>query len=62
MVVGMPSIKIPEQACSTCLIGKQSRLAFNSSLPMRAIQVMNVVHSNYMGQWIYQPIVEIGIS
>jgi hypothetical protein len=49
MVVGMPSIKIPEQACSTYLFGKQSRIAFNSSLPMRATQVLNVAHSNVCG-------------
>jgi hypothetical protein len=49
MVVGMPSIKIPEQAYGTCLIGKQTILAFNSSLPMRATHVLNVVHSDVCG-------------
>jgi hypothetical protein len=45
-VVGIPSIKISEQACGTCLIGKQTRLALHSTLPMRATQVLNGVHSH----------------
>jgi hypothetical protein len=44
--IKISSIKISEQACGTCLIGKQTRLALHSTLPMRATQVLNGVHSH----------------
>ncbi|KAK2440388.1 putative mitochondrial protein [Trifolium repens] len=49
MVKGLPKIEIPNKICDGCLIGKQSRNAFNKSMPMRSSNVLEVVHSDVCG-------------
>ncbi|MCH81362.1 copia-type polyprotein, partial [Trifolium medium] len=49
MVTGLPKIDIPDKICDGCLVGKQSRNAFNKSLPMRSSNVLEVVHSDVCG-------------
>lgn len=45
----MPKIVTPDNTCTTCLIGKQPRLAFKSNLKMRSKYVLNVVYFDICG-------------
>lgn len=49
MVIGELNVKIPENSCMICLVGKHYRSAFKSDLKTRAKHVLNVVHSNICG-------------
>jgi hypothetical protein len=49
MVLGLPSVIAPVETCTTCLLGKQPRDSFKNHLPMRASEVLNVVHSDICG-------------
>jgi len=46
MVIGELNVKIHENSCRICLVGKHYRSAFKSDLKMRAKHVLNVVHSD----------------
>jgi len=35
-MIGLPRIQMSEKMCKRCLVGKQSRNAFNSYLPIRS--------------------------
>ncbi|RDX93043.1 hypothetical protein CR513_24745, partial [Mucuna pruriens] len=49
MVLGMPSIHLPQKNCEGCLIGKQPRKAFKTKAPQRAKQPLGIVHSDVCG-------------
>jgi transposase InsO family protein len=49
LVSGLPEIKTPKDLCEHCLIGKQPRKSFVSDIPMRAKQVLDVVHTDVCG-------------
>ena len=36
MVTGIPSLEMPDKLCEGCLVGKQSRNSFVSTMPMRS--------------------------
>jgi len=49
MIMGVPKLEIPNKICDTCLIGRQPRTAFNSSISHRPKYVLNVVYSDVCG-------------
>lgn len=49
MVTDMPSFVMLEKLCEGCLVGKQSRNAFKTHLPMRYSCVLEMVHSYVCG-------------
>jgi len=49
MILGVPKLKIPNKICDTCMIGKQLRIAFNSSNTHRSKEILNVVYSDACG-------------
>lgn len=49
MVIGIPSLEIPDKLCEGCLVGKQSRKSFVSTMPMRSSCILEVVHSDVCG-------------
>ena len=49
MVLGMPSIHLPQKTCEGCLIGKQPRKAFKTKAPQRAKQPLVIVHLDVCG-------------
>lgn len=51
MVKGLPKIIVPEKLCEGCLVAKQSRNSFNSYLPMRAADLLGVIHSYVCGSF-----------
>lgn len=51
MVDEIPSITILEKVCKVCLIVKQSRNSFKSSLPMRDTCLLDVVYYDICGQF-----------
>lgn len=48
-VIGVPKVQKPESSCTICMVGKQPRLSFKSSLPMRANEGLHAVHSKNFG-------------
>ena len=49
MVTGILSIEMPEKLCEGCLVGKQSRNSFVSTMSMRSSCILEVVHSDEYG-------------
>ena len=49
MVTGIPSLEMPEKHCEGCLVGKQSRNSFVSTMSMRSSCILEVVHSDVCG-------------
>jgi len=49
MLIGIPMTIVSERVCESCMIGKQSRLSFNSYLPMRSTDLLHVIHSDVCG-------------
>lgn len=49
MVIGIPTIKPPDQVCDRCLASKQPRNAFKTYAPARAKKSLRVVHSDVCG-------------
>lgn len=46
MVIGKPSLVMPDELCDNCLLGKQSRKSFISTMSMRSFCILEVVHSD----------------
>lgn len=49
MVIGIPKVETLESSCIVCLVGEQHVIAFNSILPMRAKEGLDVIHSYVYG-------------
>src|ERR1043165_7930307 len=49
MVTRIPSLEMPEKLCEGCLVRKQSRNSFISTMPMRSSCILEVVHSDVCG-------------
>ena len=49
MVTGIPSLKMPVKLCEGCLVGKQFRNSFVSTMSMRSSYILEVVHSDVCG-------------
>lgn len=49
MVVGRPSLNMPDKLCEGCLVEKQSIKSFIPTMPMRVSCILKVVHSNVCG-------------
>lgn len=49
MVKGIPVIKTPGKVCENCLVSKQPRNSFSSHVPLRAKNLLGVVHSDVCG-------------
>lgn len=49
MVLGMPNISLPVNACESCLTGKQTRKPFQSQLKKKSKECLEVVHSDVCG-------------
>ena len=49
MILGVPKIEIPNTVCDTCLLGKQPKNAFSSSIASRSKNLVNVVYSDVYG-------------
>ena len=49
MLIGLARIVVLERMCKSCMIGKQTRLSFNSYLPMRPTDLLHVIHSDVCG-------------
>ncbi|KAI5406522.1 hypothetical protein KIW84_053021 [Lathyrus oleraceus] len=46
MVIGIPSLEMSYKLCGGCLVGKQSKKSFVSTMPMRSSCILEVVHSD----------------
>ena len=46
MVIGKPSLEMPDKLCEGFLVEKQSRKSFVSTMPMRSSCILEVVHSD----------------
>ena len=49
MVIGIPSLDMPDKLYEGCLVGKQSRKSFVLTMPMRSSCILEVVHSDVCG-------------
>lgn len=49
LVDGIPKIKIEDQTCASCLVGKQTRQPFPKSTSYRATKVLELVHGDLCG-------------
>src|ERR1043165_8044838 len=49
MVTRIPSLEMPEKLCEGCLVRKQSRNSFISTMPMRSSCILEVEHSDVCG-------------
>ena len=49
MVTRILSLEMPENFCEGCLVGKQSKNSFVSTMPMRSSRILEVVHSDVCG-------------
>ena len=49
MVTGIQSLEMPDNICEGCLVGKESKKPFVSTMPMRSFVILEVVHSNVCG-------------
>ena len=49
MVTGIPSLEMPKKLCEGCLVGKQSRYSFVSTMLIRSSYILEVVHSDVCG-------------
>ena len=46
MVIGIPSLEMPDKLCECCLVDKQTIKYFVSTMPMRSSCIIEVVHSD----------------
>ena len=44
MVIGIPCLEIPNKFYEGCLVGKESKKSFVSTMPMRSSRILKVVH------------------
>lgn len=49
MVTGTPSLEMPDKLYEGCLVGKQSKKSFLSTMLMRSSCILEVVHSDACG-------------
>src|SRR3954470_19582570 len=49
IVTGIPSFEMPEKLCEGCLVGKQSKNYFASTMPTRSSCILEVVHLDVCG-------------
>ncbi|CAJ2635289.1 unnamed protein product [Trifolium pratense] len=49
MVTGLPIIKVPDNVCKVCMMGKQTRNSFKSEVASRARQQLEVIYSDVCG-------------
>ena len=49
MVIGLPSMTITKETCSSCLLGKQVRQVFPQSTSFRASQKLELIHGDLCG-------------
>ena len=49
LVEGLPRIRVPDKICERCLTSKQPKNFFKSESPVRATEVLGVVHSDVCG-------------
>lgn len=49
LVSSFPKATAPEKTCAMSLLGKQPRQSFNSNVPMKSTELLNVVYSDVGG-------------
>ena len=49
MVIGIPCLEIPDKFYEGCLVGKESKKSFVSTMPMRSSCILEVVHLDVCG-------------
>lgn len=49
MVIGIPSMEMPNKLYEGCLVGNQSRKSFVLTMPMISSYILKVVHSDVCG-------------
>jgi len=49
LVIGLPSIKIPEEVCRECVQCKQTRGSFMRKLPLKTAEKLGLIHSEVCG-------------
>lgn len=49
LVMGLPNLKIENETCASCLLGKHARHPFPNSTPYRATQTLELIHGDLCG-------------